>query len=835
MAYGARPVPQNIMSVEFKIFDFMTLKQFGISVALMLVCFALYFVLGAPWGIVISLLIIVVGGIVIFVPFNGEPFQEFLSSYMEAMISPQRRVWHKKGIVVKSAAEKARFYRYGNDPIPETENKFKFADQNNIKITQEQNKLDSAEQQFLQKEEGNPQPAFAKATVGAFQAQNNSGTNISQKSVKNGINLGKFIPGFGKQNQKNQQQQMNPQQPQNQQQNNQQQGVSNAAASASNAASPQSNAASSASDAAAQYNLNQYLAPNQNGSQPVANPAPYPQQQIPQSSNPSNQNPQAPFANSNMQANPQQVPNNQNFAPQQPVQQTNQNFQQQNNVAASQQQAQQTVNQEVGLPTFLKKEESVNVLQSNPQPTIPNINTQQITQQPNANIQAPVISSQPSSPVSQNPQQQNPQTPPANNSNHIAPKVSQLDEDDETAVKNYIFGSVENYEDKPVKGAAVILKTLDGSKNLEVINTNDAGEFKTNYEYKAGQYKLYVNADGKDFNEVVITNEPVDPVPFTIHPKDYDQKKKEIAANQVVEETTNQEVSDGIFEGAYDANMFNLGTDYLDQEQSSVNSAQSTDPNLQTSNYNLQSENVTSQANQLTSQQANSSDLSVEASAKEEPIPAAGSNTYHAAYSDQANNMFDQMMGGRVTNDYMTPEPTSIEDIATNKSSGPNLQSTNYNVQSPNPQPVPNSGQVYQQTSKQDDNSAQSSAQVNQQTSQQVNNPVSNDVEIFPFEDMTNANVPFENNLVTLPNTINGILVGPNGAGLDNTQVRILDLQNQLITSMNSDQTGRFYSYSPLPNGTYIIYLSKNNQNLVGFKVDLNGKVIPPKYISFSY
>lgn len=647
MAYGARPVPQNIMSVEFKIFDFMTLKQFGISVGLLLVCFALFFVLPSPYGIVIDLFIVVIGGIVVFVPFNGEPFQEFLSSYMEAMISPQRRVWHKKGIIVKSAAEKARFYRYGNDPVPESENQFKFADQKNIKITQEQNQLDNAEQKFLQTNEPIPNMPQIKQ-----QNQNPSGTNISQSSIKNSVNINKF----------------NQQKPQ---QNNSQ--VSQA--------------------------QHTNIQSNQTPTQPTNN-----------------------IANQNQQSNNQQNVQPNPFIPQN------------NNTQTTPQTSTPSQSVTGQQPTFLKKEEKT--------------------------------------PDQTQPQKQSP---------------SNLEIDDETAVKNFIFGSVSNYDDDPVKGAAVILKDESGSKNIEVLNTNDAGEFKTSYEYKAGKYMLYVNVDGKDFNQVIIENDPIDPIPFEVKPKDYEDKRKQMQKAEEEERMPTDVSDDGVFEGAYDASVFNLGTDYLDEAtQQTLTQVQ---PVQQIETQTQTPPPIVTTSLPSTSQ----------------PIEASGANTYHAAYLDQANNMFDQMMSGRTLNDYAPEQTTQTQGNTTTSSQ---VQQT--------PATSPQSTST-------------------QQTQTTPNPAVNNDVEVVYYDDMTNANVPFENNLVTLPNTMNGILVGPNGAGLDNTQIRIYDQNNNLITSMNSDQTGRFYSYSPLPNGTYTAYLSKNNQNLVGFKINMDGSVIPPKYISFSY
>jgi len=586
MAYGVRQVPQNIMSVEFKIFDFMTLKQFGISVVLLLVCFALFSFLPTPWSIVIPLFIIIIGGIVLFVPFNGEPFQEFISSYMEAMISPQRRIWHKKGIVLKSAAEKAKYYRYGNDgPDTEKISNFTFFDRF-TKKTAEQDKLDKDEEKFLESKDttkGYKPPV--KHTVGNPNIENN-GTVVSQKSIHNTADISNIITH----------------------QNN-------------------------------QPSHNSMPTTQSNRIQPIVSPQ----------------------------------------------------------------------------PNFIKQE----------------YNTQ------------PAATHQP----------------------QLTP------EQEETAVRNFIFGSVEGYEEKPIARAALILKN-EKDETLEVFYTNSIGEFKSNYEYIAGKYKIFVNADAKDFNEVVIDHNPIDPVPILILPRDYKQKLVQKQEEDVMAVTDSTD--DEIFTGAYDSNIFNLGQGYLEEQPSQVQSPSPVNPPIQSQqdiNY-LASE--TPEAN-------------IGASNQTIPVtsPSADLINKSSTYSHNAGNMFDQMMNNRMTNDYGATQQSSVS------------------------------------------NDIQHTAASHQK--------IVNDVDFLDFNSMANAAVPFEQNLVSLPNTINGILVDPNGYGLAEALIRIYDQNGVLITSMNSDNTGRFYTYSPLPNNNYIIYISKNNQNLVGFNVNLNGNIIPPKIISFTY
>ncbi len=184
MAYGTRPVPQNIMSVEFKLFDFMTLKQFIYGFVLVLISGALFYFIQGPWRIVLPLFLMIGGIVVIFVPFNGEPFSEFISSYLEALILPQRRVWHRKGFIVKTAMQKARMYRYGDEAENEGENSFKYLENASQQKTEVQTALDTEEQKFLAKK-------LEDVGAGKTSASPQS-TTISPKSVQNSYDIGKL-------------------------------------------------------------------------------------------------------------------------------------------------------------------------------------------------------------------------------------------------------------------------------------------------------------------------------------------------------------------------------------------------------------------------------------------------------------------------------------------------------------------------------------------------------------------------------------------------------------------------------------------------------------------
>jgi hypothetical protein len=648
MAYGARPVPQNIMSVEFKIFDFMTLKQFGISVALLIFAFLLFYILPAPWNIVIPLLIIVFGGIIIFVPFNGEPFQDFLSSYMEAMISPQRRVWHKKGIIVKSAAEKAQFYRYGNDPVSADKSNF------NMPLQDQRNndpiliKLEDEEKKFMQQKDDD-------AVLGTNKTQNLQQvnyiqTNISPKSIKNSYQL-----------------------PQEQSQNN------------------------FISHGSVMNSQNQSVNQQQSQNVSISNES-------------QNSNLQLNSQATNIQSNPQ---NSQNFSA------------------------------------------TANIPQS--------------IQEPHKNQ-------------------------PTNFTQTIAPQNT-TERDESSIVKNYIFGSVEKAPDKPAVNAIVTVFDSN-NRNLEFITTNVSGEFKTSYEYEAGNYRLNVNYDGKELNDINIIHEPIDPAPVIITPKE-DQYFNQDQNTQEVSTQVDQR-NDGVFDGAYDAGMFNLGHDYLEQRYDEV---------IQ----NQRNQNQISQEPDLEINYIEPGLYSNEGVGLEQKR--------HSAYSNQANNLFNQMRPS-----YYEPE-TQAEHIGSPQS----VTDEQFNPQVIKKEEELNS---WQSNTQESNLGYYSQQKTNLNNNKQI---PSNDVDIVDFLQMPNANVPFEQNLISVPGTINGILVGPNGYGLDNCNLRIINSIGEIVTSMQSDNTGRFYSYSPLEKGYYTMFISKGNQNLVGFKITITGQVIQPKYINFSY
>ena len=94
-------VPQSVFDVDFKLFDFMTMKQFVIVMVTAVIAAMFYFLLDKitspflKWFVV--LLISTVGLIISFVKVQGEPFEVYVTNFVLALVSPQRRVWQKSG------------------------------------------------------------------------------------------------------------------------------------------------------------------------------------------------------------------------------------------------------------------------------------------------------------------------------------------------------------------------------------------------------------------------------------------------------------------------------------------------------------------------------------------------------------------------------------------------------------------------------------------------------------------------------------------------------------------------------------------------------------------
>lgn len=89
-------LPQNIMDVEFKLFGALTLKQFvnlAVNVVIALIIYSTPIPSIVKWPIIV--MFVMLGLALALVTVNGLPFSAWLSNFLEALTTSQRRVWKK--------------------------------------------------------------------------------------------------------------------------------------------------------------------------------------------------------------------------------------------------------------------------------------------------------------------------------------------------------------------------------------------------------------------------------------------------------------------------------------------------------------------------------------------------------------------------------------------------------------------------------------------------------------------------------------------------------------------------------------------------------------------
>lgn len=477
-SYGARQVPQNILNVEFKLFDMLTVRQFLIGFVLLVVA-GLFFFLGGGlfFKIIVPFCIIFGGAIVLFVPFNGEPFSTFLSSYMEAMISSQRMVWNKKGIVVKSAFQAMDDFRYGNDP-DEDNNRFKFTNKEKI-LPKRETELDEKEEQFLERDIPN---SNSNLEIRNMQKGNRNinddtashSTTISNSNIQRQVDLQNFpedeqdnheqIPQEQDTEEQNVDINMSVQQTQNtqqeQNQNTQQQQPRFLSKEAQTQAQPQINV---------------------NPQQTTGNT--YSLKDIAQAPSPKQSEQRNQENDIDLNIHPSQT-NQQEFTPPN----------NQDTIEHSQQREEQLYNDNDQYTTYNQQE-------------------------------APQAQNQNDSNVEQALQELSEITPPLRD-NTSPEKANE-------SSKEFIFGKVENFDETPIPGAAVILKQSD--QNQEIVYTNANGDFKTNFEYPEGNYEIYVNHDANEVNSISFYFNPNDNIPLDIKPMQEEEAPNPEQTHQVLE------------------------------------------------------------------------------------------------------------------------------------------------------------------------------------------------------------------------------------------------------------------------------------------------------------
>lgn len=110
------PVPQNIMSVEFKLFGEMTARQFAYIGGAGLFSWLLYLtpLPGAiVWPIIICLLLLALA--FAFFPINDRPFDEWITNYIIAIMRPTRRVWKQSKFTPQFLEDQPLIASFKND------------------------------------------------------------------------------------------------------------------------------------------------------------------------------------------------------------------------------------------------------------------------------------------------------------------------------------------------------------------------------------------------------------------------------------------------------------------------------------------------------------------------------------------------------------------------------------------------------------------------------------------------------------------------------------------------------------------------------------------------
>jgi hypothetical protein len=688
MAYASRPVPQNIMSVEFKLFDFMTLKQFMLSFGVILFAGLLFWLLPSPWNIIAPLVLVILGGIIIFIPFNGEPFQEFVSSYLEAMISPQRRVWNRKGFLIKTAYKQAKKYQFGNDPKEET-NDFKFGSQDTIKVIDEQVELDTEEKEFLKSQAGlnSYTPPVQKQNPTQTITTPSGSSNISSKSVNASVDLNQL------QRPKSPPQEQNP----------------------------------------------TLIQPSQDQTLPTAMPQEVQVKQSEQSS-------QTPLENSN------QIPES---------------------------------------PTYLTKEDAKsNITPIASKPVLPN-NTP-INQQSTLSVQASLVPQVQNQPVTQTVQNS------INELKEMMPPKKQ-EKMDEFAVKNYIFGSVENKDGQGEIGAAVIIKK--GEENLEILYTSENGDFLSHYEYAEGDYTIHVNLESKKFNEVIIHHNPIDPMPIIISPI---QKTEENLSNTDENDDIYVKPSSNdneIFDGSYDAKMFDLGDDY---DEISTHKATPTSPTHDSFEAKLM------ESAELSA--FNTKDFIATTPEKDDTVSSAKLNLEKEVEEAaiQVSSLHQGFEGQADTRLQASVKPISEESSAIN-----------------NPKQNPEGLNMSHEALEKSDSSSVIGDSFQPTTH---NFPTTLDENYYSFThlpDIGDINLPS----TKLPNMIHAKIVDINNNPLNEVKIILMDESGQNFMNLSTYDSGVFSTTYSLPNGIYYMNFEKQGYNFYRFYIEMNGTVVNPKLI----
>lgn len=86
--------------------------------------------------------------------------------------------------------------------------------------------------------------------------------------------------------------------------------------------------------------------------------------------------------------------------------------------------------------------------------------------------------------------------------------------------------------------------------------------------------------------------------------------------------------------------------------------------------------------------------------------------------------------------------------------------------------------------------------------------------------------------LTTFPNVINGVTKDKLGNYLEGVVAVIYDKEGLPVRALKTNKLGQFTGSTPLPNGTYILELEKDNFTFDVLQIELTGGVLPPLLIT---
>ena len=85
--------------------------------------------------------------------------------------------------------------------------------------------------------------------------------------------------------------------------------------------------------------------------------------------------------------------------------------------------------------------------------------------------------------------------------------------------------------------------------------------------------------------------------------------------------------------------------------------------------------------------------------------------------------------------------------------------------------------------------------------------------------------------LTTFPNVISGIVKDSSSNYLDGCIAVIYDKEGLPVRALKTNKLGQFTGSTPLPNGTYVLALEKDNYTFDVLQMELAGQVLPPLQI----